>query len=166
MGTGRPVIKSPDTIVKILTGKQDEDGYPIYIEMTQAELDAKNECRSELRRNYQPTPSEAALLTALEEHMTYDVDAFGVDAYTAHQVASALTAAGFEIVLASKPQPQTTEERRRREVSIMTSFTYDDLHAKLSSMSPDEAAAELDVSVALIEEWRGRLGIVDWKPRP
>lgn len=158
-------MKSPDTIVKILTGKQDEDGYPIYIEMTQAELDAKNKCCAELRRNYQPTPSEAALLTALEEHMTYDVDAFGVDAYTAHQVASALTAAGFEIVLAPKPQPETAEERRRREVSILTAHTYDDLHAKLTSMSVEEAAAELKVSVALIEEFRGRLGIIDWRPR-
>ncbi|ODT68397.1 MAG: hypothetical protein ABS75_20585 [Pelagibacterium sp. SCN 63-23] len=158
-------MKSPDTILKILTSKRDEDGYPIYIEMTQAELDAKNKRREELRRNYQPTPAEAALLTALEEHMTYDVDAFGVDAYTAHQIASPLTAAGFEIVPATKSEPETAEERRRREVSIMTAFTYDDLRAKLLSMSSDEAAAELKVSVALIEEFRGRLGIVDWRPR-
>lgn len=58
----------------------------------------------------------------------------------------------------------SVEDRRRREVSIMTAFSYDDLRAKLSSMSVEEAAAELQVSVALIEEWRGRLGIDHWRP--
>lgn len=63
------------------------------------------------------------------------------------------------------PRPETDEERRRREVSTITSYTYDNLRAKLTSMSIEEAAADLGASVALIEEYRGRLGIADWRQR-
>ena len=78
-----------------------------------------------------------------------------------------LEALGLEkIVYYRRLDAETADDRHRREVEILTAHTYYDLRAKLSSMSSDEAAAELSVSVDLIKEWRGRLGVVDWRPRP
>lgn len=60
---------------------------------------------------------------------------------------------------ATKSELETADQRRRREIEILTSFTYDDLRAKLTSMLIEEAAADLGVSVELIKEYRGLLGV-------
>ncbi|MBE7732145.1 hypothetical protein [Devosia faecipullorum] len=60
---------------------------------------------------------------------------------------------------ATAPTAVDIEDSRREEVGKLTSFTYDELRERLSTLTVDEAAFEFGVSASLIEEYRGRLGI-------